>query len=74
MLSQLLIFRQPHPLHRSWPSGDEGSGGASSDDAEIERWAVWAAPSEIARRKAERARAKVPPEVRRVQVAEEYLR
>lgn len=37
-------------------------------DSEIEDWELWADPREIERRKAERARARVPPEERRKQV------
>ncbi len=37
-------------------------------DGEIEDWELWADPREIERRKAERARARVPPEERRKQV------
>ena len=42
--------------------------GAQSDE-EIEDWELWADPREIERRKAERARARVPPEERRKQVS-----
>ena len=38
-------------------------------DGEIEDWELWADPREIERRKAERARARVPPEERRKQVS-----
>jgi len=41
--------------------------GQSED--EIEDWELWADPREVERRKAERARARIPPEERRKQVS-----
>ena len=35
---------------------------------EIEDWEIWGDPREIERRKAERARAAIPPEQRKLQV------
>lgn len=43
---------------RRQQSGPGGSS-SSSEDSEIEDWELWADPREVARRKAERARAKV---------------
>jgi hypothetical protein len=43
-------------------------GSASSTSSEIEDWELWGDPREIERRRAERARAKVPAEQRKAQV------
>ncbi len=44
----------------------QGQGG------EIEDWELWADPREIERRKAERKKASLPPELRRSQLAGEW--
>ncbi|KAK9832693.1 hypothetical protein WJX81_000845 [Elliptochloris bilobata] len=59
----ILQYAQEQPS-----SGDEGS----ESDGEIEDWELWADPREIERRKAERARARMPFEERRKQVAVEW--
>eukprot|EP00873_Tetraselmis_striata_P037555 jgi/Tetstr1/457819/TSEL_044364.t1 len=54
---------------------DGSSGGSEPDgDEAIEDWELqmWADPREAERRRAERAHAKLPPEVRRQQVVEEW--
>ena len=41
---------------------------APQGDEAIEDWEIWGDPREIERRKAERARAAIPPEQRKLQV------
>lgn len=47
---------------------------AQSEGSEIEEWELWGDPREVERRKAERKKAKLPPEARKAQLAEEWVR
>jgi hypothetical protein len=77
------LLPQPPPRRRSGstrPSPVRARDLSSSANAQdssgrsIEDWELWADPREIGRRRAERAAARLPPEVRRGQVATEYAR
>ena len=81
----IMRYMEEHCSSEEDEGGDErqagGSGsdrGASGSDrgspagSTIEDWEVWGDPREVARRKAARARAAVPPEVRRDQLAGEW--
>ncbi|KAK9819858.1 hypothetical protein WJX72_003380 [[Myrmecia] bisecta] len=49
-------------------------GNASSDDSEVDDWEVWAEPAEKEARRVERLRDRLPPDVRRHQVVQEWGR
>ncbi|KAG1663311.1 hypothetical protein FOA52_006270 [Chlamydomonas sp. UWO 241] len=69
--------RDDRPDMKSWilqyAEGSCSESG-SCNAGEIDDWELWADPREVQRKRGERARAKVPPEVRRRQVAEEFVR
>jgi hypothetical protein len=59
----------PCDAPRPWPAGGDdyasGDDAASSSSSEFDDLELWADPREVARRRQERARAKIPPEQRR---------
>ncbi|EFJ53272.1 hypothetical protein VOLCADRAFT_86387 [Volvox carteri f. nagariensis] len=56
-------------------AAEGGTAGTSSCSSVADfEWEVWGDPREVSRRRAERARSRLPPEERRKQLAEEWVR